>query len=104
MRNARLWLIPPLLACGVAVSARSGETRPYQLPTERSITLAPGVDSDLADAYCSGCHSLDYIETQPRGKGAAFWKGAVTKMVRVYAAPIEPEAAERIMLYLARTY
>ncbi|MCE7796062.1 cytochrome C [Sphingobium sufflavum] len=41
-------------------------------------------------AQCSGCHSLDYLTTQPRGKGAQFWRDSVNKMIAVYGAPIAP--------------
>ncbi|KEY97937.1 sulfite:cytochrome C oxidoreductase subunit B, partial [Sphingomonas sp. BHC-A] len=55
-------------------------------------------------ATCSACHSLDYVTTQPRGKGAQFWQDSVGKMIKVYGAPIEPADAERIAAYLAATY
>ena len=53
---------------------------------------APGHDERAcaaAEANCRSCHSVDYIAMQPPGKGAAFWTGEVTKMRKVYHAPIE---------------
>ena len=76
----------------------------YRLPDERPITLLPGPGVELTAATCSACHSLDYVTSQPRGKGAQFWNDSVTKMVKVYGAPIEPADAARIAAYLAATY
>ena len=45
---------------------------------------------------CSACHSLDYITTQPRGKGEQFWRDSVAKMVNVYKAPLSPEDADAV--------
>jgi mono/diheme cytochrome c family protein len=92
-----------LLAAGFALA---GAARPgsYALPDEPAIALPPGDGADLATATCSACHSLDYVTTQPRGKGAQFWKDSVAKMVTVYGAPIPPAEAERIAAYLAASY
>lgn len=77
----------------------------YTLPAESSTlkkTAEPGYPR--ADLQCVTCHSRDYITTQPRGKGKAFWTAEVTKMVNVYAAPIpEPDRAV-IADYLAANY
>ena len=53
---------------------------------------------------CSACHSLDYITTQPRGKGEQFWRDAVAKMVNVYKAPVSPEDADAAAATLARKF
>ena len=53
---------------------------------------------------CSACHSLDYITTQPRGKGEQFWRDAVAKMVNVYKAPVSPEDADAVAATLARKF
>jgi len=42
--------------------------------------------------------------TQPRGKGARFWRDAVAKMVTVYKAPPSPEDADAIATTLARKF
>ncbi len=41
---------------------------------------------------------------QPPGKGAAFWESEVTKMVKVYHAPIDEGQAKAIAAYLTDTY
>ena len=60
--------------------------------------------SEVVVNNCSACHSLDYITTQPRGKGEQFWRDAVAKMVTVYGAPISPEDAAAVGAELARKF
>lgn len=76
----------------------------YALPQEQPVALPPGPYVELVQSHCSACHSLDYIRTQPRGKGEQFWRDSVTKMTGVYGAPISREDADRIVAYLAQTY
>lgn len=89
-----------LLASGAAVA----KVVTYTLPEEREAVLPPGPGADLVAAQCAACHSLDYVQTQPRGKGKAFWDAAVTKMVKVYGAPVSAEDGEVIAAYLAVHY
>ncbi|HEX3477472.1 MAG TPA: hypothetical protein VHT91_20765 [Kofleriaceae bacterium] len=96
------------LAAGVtAAIATPAVARPvtYTLPADSSTlnkTAEPGYQR--AELQCVTCHSRDYITTQPRGKGKAFWTAEITKMVNVYAAPIpEPDRAV-IADYLAASY
>ena len=60
--------------------------------------------SEVVVNNCSACHSLDYITTQPRGKGEQFWRDAVAKMVNVYKAPLSPEDADAVAATLARKF
>ena len=60
--------------------------------------------SEVVVNNCSACHSLDYITTQPRGKGEQFWRDAVAKMINVYKAPISPEDADAVGAQLARKF
>ncbi len=54
---------------------------------------------------CTGCHSSDYIATQPRmEKKKEFWQAEVTKMKNVYGAPIADADIGQIVEYLAATY
>ena len=59
--------------------------------------------SDLAQAKCQLCHSTDYIVMQPRGD-AKQWEGVVTKMIKVFGAPLSEADARTITEYLARAY
>ncbi|MBB5685472.1 cytochrome C [Sphingobium boeckii] len=88
----------------VLIGAAAARPVTYALPPEKEIILPTGAGGELTQAQCGACHSLDYVQTQPRGKGPQFWKDAVGKMVKIYGAPIEPGDADAISLYLAKTY
>lgn len=98
-------LIPAsLAAAALLIGAGAVQAKPYALPAEKQVTLPAGPGADLTAATCSACHSLDYLVTQPRGKGEQFWKDSVTKMVNVYGAPIAKDDAAAIAAYLGTTY
>lgn len=81
--------------------------RSYDLPEPTAqLRPAPGYQIGLAaaEANCQSCHSVDYIAMQPPGKGAAFWTSEVTKMRKVYHAPISEADGTAIAEYLAATY
>lgn len=52
------------------------------------------------------CHSADYIKTQPHGEKFKrdFWAAEVTKMIKVYGAPIEDAEVGKIVDYLTANY
>jgi sulfite dehydrogenase (cytochrome) subunit B len=77
----------------------------YKLPSETA-AFKPGPNLDLVKNNCTGCHSVDYVATQPRGPKfkEEFWKAEVNKMINVYGAPIEQADIGKIVDYLARTY
>lgn len=104
MRAHRLLLAAPLLLIALA-AATPPRVVTYALPTDtEDFALPPGEGAELTAGNCAACHSLDYIRTQPRGKGAQFWQDEVHKMIAVYKAPIEPADADAIAGYLAKTY
>lgn len=72
------------------------------LPQEK-VTLKPGPGVELVTKNCLPCHSLDYLTTQPPGTPAQ-WQASVTKMIKVYGAPISDEDAKAIAAYLAAQY
>lgn len=77
----------------------------YKLPPETA-RFREGPGQDVAVSNCTGCHSADYIATQPRGARfqAAFWEAEVNKMIKTYGAPIEKDDVPKIVDYLVRTY
>lgn len=77
----------------------------YDLPPETA-AFGPGPNRDLVMNNCTGCHSADYISTQPRGPefGQDFWRAEVTKMIKVYGAPIADADIAGIVDYLAAKY
>jgi mono/diheme cytochrome c family protein len=77
----------------------------YALP-EETAAFKPGPNLEVAQNNCTGCHSADYISTQPRGEKnkREFWQAEVTKMIKVYGAPIDDADVGKIVDYLAATY
>jgi sulfite dehydrogenase (cytochrome) subunit B len=65
--------------------------------------LKPGPGSEVAQRGCMLCHSTDYIVTQPPGDQKQ-WDGVVTKMIKVYGAPLSEADAKTVAEYLARQY
>jgi cytochrome c5 len=91
-----------LFVVGAATAPAAAETVSITLPPD-AIALTPGPGADVTQTQCAFCHSLDYITTQPRGP-AAQWQGVVTKMLKVYGAPISEANARIIVEYLAGQY
>jgi hypothetical protein len=77
----------------------------YQLPEEIA-AFKPGPNLETVQNNCSACHSADYIKTQPQGPKFKqdFWQAEVTKMIKVYGAPIDEADVSKIVDYLAATY
>jgi mono/diheme cytochrome c family protein len=77
----------------------------YKVP-EETAAFKPGANLDVVRNNCTACHSADYINTQPRGPKFKkdFWQAEVTKMIKVYGAPIDEADVGKIVDYLAATY
>jgi mono/diheme cytochrome c family protein len=77
----------------------------YALP-EETAAFKPGPNLDVVQNNCTACHSADYIQTQPRGPKYKkdFWQAEVTKMIKLYGAPIDEADVPKIVEYLAATY
>lgn len=104
MRKLALILAAAPAALLLTAAAPAKRMVTYTLPAEPQFTLPKGEGAELAQGTCSACHSLDYIQMQPRGKGAQFWKDEVAKMGKAYGARIDPKDAATIADYLGRTY
>ena len=94
----------PLLLLAVPQWSGAKPVR-YQLP-EETVQLKSGPNLDAARNNCTACHSADYIKTQPQGPAFKkdFWQAEVTKMIKVYGAPIEDADVPKIVEYLSQTY
>ena len=77
----------------------------YTLPGEAA-AFRPGPNLETVQNNCTACHSADYVQTQPRGAKFKedFWRAEVTKMIKVYGAPIDEADVAKIVDYLAQTY
>jgi hypothetical protein len=91
--------------CGSGPSEADAKSISYKLPNETA-TFKPGPNLEVVQNNCTTCHSADYVQTQPRGPKFKedFWRAEVTKMIKVYGAPIEEADVGKIVDYLAQTY
>ena len=91
--------------CGSGVCEAGAKPVAYKLPNETA-TFKPGPNVEVVQNNCTACHSADYIQTQPRGPKFKqdFWRAEVTKMIKVYGAPIDEGDVGKIVDYLTQTY
>ncbi|MDA9435522.1 SorB family sulfite dehydrogenase c-type cytochrome subunit [Bradyrhizobium sp. CCBAU 51627] len=99
---------PVLSAIAFAAAALAGSALAapvnYKTPDETA-AFRPGPNLEVVQGNCAACHSSDYIATQPPMKDKkAFWQAEVTKMIKVYGAPIAEADVGKIVDYLAATY
>src|ERR1700730_2627529 len=90
---------------GLGLLTATAQPGAYALPDETA-ALKSGPNVEVVQNNCMACHSVDYILTQPRGPNFKkdFWQAEVTKMIKVYGAPIDEGDARKIVDYLAATY
>jgi mono/diheme cytochrome c family protein len=71
---------------------------------EQPVTLktAPGLET--VQGNCGSCHSLDYIKMNSPFLNPAGWDAEVTKMIKIFGAPITDEDAKIIREYLTKNY
>ncbi|MGY4572857.1 cytochrome c [Bradyrhizobium pachyrhizi] len=97
----------PSLAAIAALSICAAIAAPvnYTVPEEIA-AFKPGPNLDVVQNNCTACHSADYIKTQPQGEKFKkdFWQAEVTKMIKVYGAPIDEADVGKIVEYLSATY
>jgi sulfite dehydrogenase (cytochrome) subunit B len=88
----------------IAVAAFAALIAAPALAQEQVIELkkAPGLDKVATN--CAVCHSLDYIQMNSPFPNAALWDAEVTKMIKVYGAPISDADAAVITNYLKSNY
>ena len=100
MKTIFLLALAPLALVAVASAAPVD----YKLP-EETATLKPGPNLDVAQNNCTACHSADYLKTQPIMKSKKdFWQAEVTKMIKVYGAPIQDADIPKLVEYLSTAY
>ena len=71
---------------------------------EMAITLKKDAGYDVVQNNCSSCHSLDYVLINSPFPTAQLWDAEVTKMIKVFGAPIDDKDAQTIKAYLAKNY
>jgi sulfite dehydrogenase (cytochrome) subunit B len=107
MKRRLLFIILLIIVLALIMKYGSASAAPvvYDLPAETA-TFRSGPNLDVVMTNCTGCHSADYISTQPRGPkfGKDFWQAEVTKMIKSYGAPVPDADVAKIVEYLAATY
>jgi sulfite dehydrogenase (cytochrome) subunit B len=86
----RSLLLATAAIAGLALGSANAAPASYTLPDETA-AFKPGPNVEVVQNNCTACHSADYVNTQPRGPKFKkdFWQAEVTKMIKVYGAPIE---------------
>jgi sulfite dehydrogenase (cytochrome) subunit B len=96
-----------IAGAGLIAGSASPSAAPvsYTLPDDPS-SFKPGANVEVVKNNCLACHSADYVQTQPRGPKFAkdFWQAEVTKMIKVYGAPIDEADIGKIVDYLTANY
>jgi mono/diheme cytochrome c family protein len=89
----------------LSIAAAAAEPVNYKLP-EETAAFKPGPNLEVVQNNCTACHSADYIKTQPEGEKFKkdFWQAEVTKMIKVYGAPIDDADVGKIVAYLTASY
>jgi len=100
----RTVLFASSLTFAVVVGSALAAPVNYKTPDEVA-AFKPGPNLEVVQGNCTACHSSDYIATQPPMKDRkGFWQAEVTKMIKVYGAPIDDADVGKIVDYLASTY
>ena len=71
---------------------------------ELEIRLKEGPGRDTVVNNCAACPSLDYIQINSPFPDQKLWEAEVTKMIKVFGAPIDDADAKTIVEYLTRSY
>lgn len=66
--------------------------------------LPAGPGKDVVEAGCATCHTLAYIPMNSRFMSPEVWKAEVTKMRTAFGAPIDDDAANKIIAYLVANF
>jgi mono/diheme cytochrome c family protein len=71
---------------------------------ERRVELKDAPGRAQVEANCASCHSLDYVLMNSPFLDRTGWDATVTKMIKVFGAPIAADDAKAIVDYLAANY
>ncbi|MBS0566872.1 MAG: cytochrome c [Proteobacteria bacterium] len=88
----------------LAATPASAAALKIDLPRESAPSYRPGPNLELVNARCLICHSSDYAAMQPPNWPRKTWEAEVTKMKKVYGAPIADEEIPTLADYFAKTY
>jgi mono/diheme cytochrome c family protein len=77
---------------------------PQALAAEKPVQLKKADGLDKVEGNCGSCHSLDYIQMNSPFPSATLWDAEITKMIKVFGAPIGDVDAKAIGDYLKKNY
>jgi cytochrome c5 len=111
IRSGKMSALAVAVVIAVGGTVVSGYAKPaasvktYKLPDETA-AFKPGPNLEVVQNNCTACHSADYVKTQPQGPKFKkdFWQAEVTKMIKVFGAPIDDADVPKIVDYLSQTY
>ncbi len=92
--------IPTVAAVALLALAPLTATR----ADESALVLKDDAETATVRAYCSICHSVDYILMNAPFMKKAGWDAEVHKMMKAFGAPVPEDEAARIIDYLTRNY
>lgn len=92
--------VKTLICVGLFSSTVSLSTR----ASEGDISWEKTETAVLVQSRCSICHSLDYVLMNASFLKTVGWEAEVTKMRKVYGAPVSDEEAKLIVTYLNKRY
>lgn len=97
-----LTIIIFVVVVGFSYGGSQDKVTSINLPTILT-ELKPGDGREKVEEFCNICHSVDYITMQPKLSNAQ-WTVTVTKMIKVFGAPVSEKDAEIIVNYLTTSY
>lgn len=72
--------------------------RTVSLPTD-PFSFQSGKGQEIANTYCTICHSADYVYTQPEHSEKK-WQAIISKMKKVFGCPIPQDQIPALATYL----
>lgn len=87
--------VAALVACATPSAA---DKVSIQFPKDQ-VQFKPGPGSQVAQTYCTICHTAGYVYMQPPLTRAA-WEAEVTKMRKVFGAPLPEDQVKTVVDYL----
>ncbi len=92
-------------ALALLLSIASAHAKEINLPPD-GVPLKPAAlpGYDKARQVCVVCHSAEYMQYQPPLAARPYWAAVVTRMKKVFNAPLADEDMPDIVDYLVRTY
>ena len=89
----------------LALAAGGAAAKEISLPPD-GVQLRPSALAgyDKARQNCVACHSAEYMQYQPPSAARPYWEGVVTRMRKVFSAPVDEADVPDIVDYLVKTY